>query len=124
MVFSSYIFLFIFLPSLILLYYILPKKTRNILLLIYSFIFYAWNKPSYLLILLTSIFINWLSGLFIATLKQQKLKKIILFLSVVANCCILGYFKYTDFLITNYNANMPLKILHYLSVFPSSHFRD
>ncbi len=103
MVFSSYIFLFIFLPSLILLYFIFPKKGRNTLLLLYSLVFYGWNKPSYLLILFLSIFVNWLGGFLIASYRKKSFQKIILFLSVVLNCLILGYFKYTDFIITNFN---------------------
>ena len=104
MVFSSYVFLFIFLPSLIIVYFLCPVKFRNIILLLYSLFFYAWNVPAYLVLLLCSIFINWLAGILIHKYENERTNaKIILASTVIINCLFLGYFKYSNFFIENIN---------------------
>lgn len=99
MVFSSNIFLFIFLPCVIFLC-IVFRKHQNTVLLMGSLFFYFWGGPSYLLIMIASIVINYFSGLCIsfAEIKNnQNLKKAILFFGIVANLGMLFYFKYLDF---------------------------
>ncbi|MEI0607772.1 MBOAT family O-acyltransferase [Brachyspira pulli] len=107
MLFSSMIFLWLFLPLVFCLYYIIDKKFRNVLLLIASIIFYAWGGVSYTLIMFSSIVINYLFALLIdkAIEENNKLKKkIYLTLCVIINLSILGYFKYTDFAISIINS--------------------
>ena len=106
MVFSSLIFLVIFLPITLLVYYIAPTKLRNLWLLIVSLIFYSWGEPVYILLMLFSIMLNYVSGLAISTVDKEKTgkRKAILALSVVINIGLLFVFKYADFTIGTYNA--------------------
>ena len=107
MLFSSMIFLWLFLPLVFCLYYIIDKKFRNVLLLIASIIFYAWGGVSYTLIMFSSIIINYIFALLIdkAIEENNKLKKkIYLTLCVIINLSTLGYFKYTDFAISIINS--------------------
>lgn len=106
MVFSSIVFLCVFLPSVILLYYLLPVRFRNGLLMAASLLFYAWGEPVYVLIMLFSTVFDYLNGLMIGHFRKQensKAAKAVLIVSVVGNLGILGFFKYTDFLLTNIN---------------------
>lgn len=101
MVFSSSIFMFLFLPVLLLLYFLNKNITyRNIVLLIMSIIFYAWGEPKYVLVMLLSILVNYGMGLLLDKTEQkkkEKLKKGILFLAVFCNLGILFVFKYLNF---------------------------
>ena len=64
MVFSSLTFLFIFLPAVLLFYFLLPGiKAKNAVLCLFSLVFYAWGEPVYILLMLASILLNWLAGL-------------------------------------------------------------
>jgi len=115
MVFSSQIFLFIFLPFALLGYYLIRKDLRNLYLLIISFGFYAWAGPKLLLILLASILINYLGGLLIAAVRKNTdgLKRAAVIILVILNILLLGYFKYFNFLAGTLNnisgLNIPLK---------------
>ena len=107
MVFNSLYFLLVFLPVALLLYYITPKKLKNIILVLISFVFYAWGEPQYLLVLLFSIIFNYLTGLELQELKRQKndkLEKIAMICGVVVNLLLLGSSKYMGFLVDNLNA--------------------
>ena len=84
MLFSSMIFLWLFLPITFLGSKIVGKKYVNFLLLIASLIFYAWGEPIYVLLMLCSILINWLSGLLIV--KNLKYRSLILFFNVISVC--------------------------------------
>ena len=102
MVFSSLIFLWIFLPAV----FILSRINRsipyqNILLLIVSLVFYAWGEPVYILLLLFSILFNWASGLLMDKAKGSK--KMVLAAAVVVNLAVLGFFKYADFAVATVN---------------------
>ena len=100
MVFSNLVFLFIFLPIVLAIYYISPRKLKNIILLLASLIFYAWGEPTYVFLMLLSIAINYVFGLMVADkTKNPKRKKVILIVSIIANLLILGYFKYVNFFI-------------------------
>ena len=66
MLFSSIVFLFTFLPAVMILYYLLPVRFRNVILLLASLVFYAWGEPVYLFLMLLSILFNYFSGLDIA----------------------------------------------------------
>ena len=107
MIFSSTLFLFIFLPLTMLLYYIIPKKyiiIKNILLLCASLIFYGWGEPVVILVLIVSICVNYIFGLLIDKVKANLLhKRIILAVSIVFNIELLFYFKYCNFFVENIN---------------------
>ncbi|MBP3339959.1 MAG: MBOAT family protein [Lachnospiraceae bacterium] len=102
MVFSSITFLFYFLPITLIGYFILSfsRRLQNIWLLIVSLIFYAWGEPVYVIIMIGSIFVNWLMALIIQVCKKkEKLRKTFLIITVIANLGTLGVFKYTNFII-------------------------
>lgn len=105
MVFSSTIFLCVYLPLVLLGYYICPKKGRNLFLLIVSLVFYAWGEPKYVFLMIFSILVNYIFGrLMDKNRGRQKRMKLMLVLSVVIDIGLLSVFKYTDFIITNVNA--------------------
>lgn len=107
MLFSSQVFLYFFLPITLIVYYLSPKRFRNFILLIASLIFYAWGEPIYILIMLFSTVFDYINGLLIDKFQkknQHKYAKIVLIVSVVGNLAILGFFKYSDFLISNINS--------------------
>ncbi len=105
MVFSSTIFLCVYLPLVLLGYYICPKKGRNLFLLIVSLVFYAWGEPKYVFLMMFSIVINFAFGLLMDKHRRnEKRLKLMLVLSVVIDLGLLSVFKYTDFIITNVNA--------------------
>lgn len=105
MVFSSTIFLCVYLPLVLLGYYICPKKGRNLFLLIASLVFYAWGEPKYVFLMIFSILVNYIFGrLMDKNRGRQKRMKLLLVLSVVIDLGLLSVFKYTDFIITNINA--------------------
>lgn len=97
MVFSSSVFLFVFLPIVVGVYYLINDKLKNIWLLLASLVFYAWNKPSFLWILVGSILLNYVAALCIE--KLNSLRRLFLVLSVVLNLALLFYFKYFNFTI-------------------------
>lgn len=104
MVFSSIVFLCIYLPVMLLGYYILPHKARNIWLLIGSLVFYAWGGPKYLLFLMTSVVANFLVGILIAKTKgngdtHPPMQKSILITAVILNIASLVFFKYAGMLV-------------------------
>lgn len=104
MVFSSTIFLCVYLPLVLLGYYICPKKGRNLFLLIASLVFYAWGEPKYVFLMIFSILVNYIFGrLMDKNRGRQKRMKLLLVLSVVIDIGLLSVFKYTDFIITNVN---------------------
>ena len=116
MVFSSTIFLFIFLPIVLLIYYILPKLSqKNIFLLFASLIFYAYGEPKFVLIMMLSIIINYILGFVIEYSKKYSLiiRRLSLLLVVIVNVGLLFYYKYYDFFIENVNGifglELPLK---------------
>ncbi len=107
MVFSSLLFLFRFLPIVLLGYFILPRKYRNLFLLFFSLFFYAWGVPTYVALMLFSILVNYLGGIFVdKSLKKENKKsaKISLIISMIIDIGLLGVFKYTGFFLDNLNA--------------------
>ncbi|MBQ6824701.1 MAG: MBOAT family protein [Clostridia bacterium] len=108
MLFSGIPFLFYFLPCVLLLYAITPKKLKNTTLLLCSLVFYAWGEPRLVVLMLITVFIGYVLGL--CTERFPKLKKLFLLLSVVLSLGFLCYFKYVDFFITNFNAVTGLSV--------------
>lgn len=106
MVFSNAVFLFIFLPIVIAGYYILRGRVRNYWLLLVSIFFYAWNKPSFTVILLGSILLNYVGALLVEKALEKNNKhnmKLWLFITVAANLLLLFYYKYFNFTIDTLN---------------------
>ena len=96
MVFSSTVFVFFFLPLCLLLYYLLPGiRLKNLILLLFSLVFYAWGEPVYIVLMLLSILTNYLLGLFIEQIPSWR--KFILVMGVILNLAVLGFFKYYGF---------------------------
>ena len=103
MLFSSLVFVWLFLPAVFLLYKIVPGiGAKNALLLLASLLFYGWGEPTYIILMLASVTINWLSGLAVNGLKKGR--GAALAVSVAVNLGLLGYFKYFDFLASAINA--------------------
>lgn len=101
MVFSSIPFLFFFFPLFLLLYYIAPYKYKNIILLIFSLIFYAWGEPIYILLMMFSSVVDYINGKKIEQYRNdKKKKKMYLLISILINLGLLAFFKYSDFLIS------------------------
>jgi alginate O-acetyltransferase complex protein AlgI len=103
MVFSSLVFLFIFFPVTLLLYYLVPKSFRNTFLLFASIVFFAWGGISYTIILFISILTNYLIGLLINRNLNTNKARYFLVLGVIINLGILVIFKYANFIIDNAN---------------------
>ena len=107
MLFSSLSFIFMFLPICMLLYFISPKNINNIILLVFSLIFYAWGEPKYILLMLITVFISYVGGLLIKYLennKKKNIKKLVFIITILLIVSSLIYFKYTDFIINNINS--------------------
>lgn len=101
MLFSSMTFLFIFLPAVAAVYFLAPKRFKNDVLLVASFLFYAFGEPWYVFLMIASVFVNYVGARLI---ESTRFKKTVLFLTVAANLGTLGYFKYFNFVVENVNA--------------------
>lgn len=111
MVFSSILFLFYFLPIILTLYYLAPKRHRNLVLFVGSLFFYAWGEPVHVGLLVLSTIFNYFIGIQIDKSDDNpKLKKAFLVLGVVLNLAVLTVFKYTNFLIDIVNTVLPVDI--------------
>ena len=104
MLFSGIPFLYTFLPIVLILYAISPKKTKNCVLLLSSLVFYGCGGPRYLLLMIGAILIGYVGGLLIGHAETRRVKKIFLTLSILLLAGLLGYFKYADFFVSNVNA--------------------
>lgn len=109
MVFSSLIFLWLFLPVVFVLYFVAKEKYRNVILLIASLFFYAWGEPVYVFVMILSIVVNYFCGLKIGAVDEHKRKRV-LFWGVFVNLALLGVFKYTGFFMENVNAIFGLQV--------------
>ncbi len=111
MVFTDLIFLFCFLPiSVLLTKLIRNTKLQNILLVVLSLLFYAWSNPIYVVLLILSILWNYFTAFELEAQDDKKTKKILLIVSVVVNLFILGFYKYTGFLMDILHIQSNLKI--------------
>ena len=110
MVFSSLLFVFAFLAiSFIAYFFAVSIRQKNIVLLVFSLIFYSWGGPKYLILLLGMSFWSWFTACRIANAKEKKVKKVWMFLECFVSLLLLGIFKYTGFFLTN---------LQYITGFP------
>ena len=119
MLFCSLYFLFVFLPICLFIYYIVPNRYKNIILLLFSILFYTWGEPKFILILLLINYICYILGLainFFDSKKKYKCKKIMFILSISFILLVLIYFKYSQFFIENVNkifsTNFIFKSIH------------
>lgn len=102
MVFSSLVFIFVYLVAVLAIYYITPLRFRNVFLLIINLIFYGWGEPVYVFLMLLSITVSYVFGLLVAKHREDEPRaKRYLAASVVIHLSLLFFFKYFDFLITN-----------------------
>jgi len=119
MVFSSYLFLFFFLPLALLTYYAAPRGWRHLVLTLSSYVFYGWANPWFVLLMLFSTVVDYCAGLVISKQwghfgediqylekggPRSTAQKAALATSISVNLCLLGFFKYFNFGIENYNA--------------------
>ena len=111
MVFSSLIFLCLFLPITLIWYMLSPTiNAKNNALVVMSLIFYAWGEPVYVLLMLFSVFVNYFSALLIGGTEDAKKQKLYITVCVVINLALLGFFKYTGWMVANINAITGLAI--------------
>lgn len=110
MLFSSITFLYYFLPLTIGLYFAVPKKVKNWVLLLSSLVFYGWGEPKYVTLMGFSIILGYGFGLLIEKYRQQKAGRILCGISVGVSLSFLLYFKYADFFIRNFHAVTGLEI--------------
>ncbi len=110
MVFSSITFLFYFLPITLAIYYIVPNKFKNFILLLASFVFYFFGEPTYVLLMASSIVITYIFGRLIDKYMETVYSKIFLIVSLIISVGLLVYFKYANFLIENINLWLKNKI--------------
>lgn len=115
MVFSSLLFLFLFLPVVLVVYFAVPRKFKNLVLLVVSLFFYAWGEPVYVLLMVATILIDWVHGLLTERYQKRnedRKAKIVVISAIIINIGMLAFFKYTDFFIGNVNglfgAEIPL----------------
>ncbi len=110
MLFSGLPFLYYFLPVVLILYFIVPLKLKNAVLLVSSLVFYGWGEPKYVVLMVASIIIGYFSGILIEAKNNLKVKKLVLAFSVAVNLGFLAYFKYAGFFLENFNALTGLSI--------------
>lgn len=110
MLFSSIPFLFAFLPLTAALYFAVPKKLKNGVLLLFSLVFYGWGEPKYLLLMLFSITQGYVFGLLIERTREKRRSKVYLTASVFVSLLLLGYCKYVDFFIGSFNSLTGLSV--------------
>ena len=111
MVFSSLLFLFLFLPIVLTGYFLFKKNTGNLVLLAASLFFYAWGEMSFVLIIMVSMTVNYCFALLIDTFQKSEQAKsrearFFLWLAIIFNLGLLGYYKYTLFLTSNIKSAM------------------
>lgn len=111
MVFSSMTFLFAFLPITLIIYYISPKKIKNIVLAISGLLFYAWGEPVYVLIMIFCIVVDYVAGLLMEKSDSKKFRLTVMIVAVVLNLSTLAVFKYVSFIVGNINSIFNIDII-------------
>jgi len=110
MLFSSIPFLFYFLPAVLIVYFLVPRRWKNAVLLLFSLAFYAWGEPRYVILMVFSIGLFFGCGWAIGRCREKKWKKFWLTVSAVLSLALLGIFKYADFFIGSFNSATGLSI--------------
>ncbi|WP_066639036.1 MBOAT family O-acyltransferase [Desulfolucanica intricata] len=112
MVFSSLLFIFVFLPAILCVYYLSPRFLKNFILVIGSLVFYAWGEPVYIVLMIFISVFDYLNGLIINKYQEKKIIcRAVLTGSLVINLAVLGFFKYYGFLINNINSLFNLQLV-------------
>lgn len=96
--------MFYFLTAVLILYFIAPRKLKNTVLMLSSLVFYGWGEPKYVILMIISVTVGYITGLLIEVSKRKWQKRLMMIISVVVNLSFLVYFKYADFFIENFNA--------------------
>ena len=115
MIFSSILFIYYFLPLLLIIYFIIPSKYKNLVLLIFSLLFYFLGEPKYIIILIISCIVNYILS---KQIEKNKHAKLYLIISLLINIGALFLFKYTDFFISNINSIFNTNIGYMYLVMP------
>ena len=111
MVFSSIFFLFVYLPIVLALYYVVPRRFKNLLLFVCSLIFYAWGEPVYILVMLFTAFIDYFNGAMVDRFRDRPaIAKAFVCESVIVNLSLLGFFKYSGLLVSTFNSATGLAV--------------
>lgn len=110
MLFSSIPFLYYFLPTVLIVYFLAPRQLKNTVLLLFSLFFYGWGEPKYLVLMVFSILLFYGCGLAIGYSRKVAQKKFWLIVSIVISLALLGIFKYADFFVSSFNAVTGLSI--------------
>ncbi len=112
MVFSSLLFVFFFLPIILGVYYLAPKRLRNFVLVLGSLLFYAWGEPVYVVLMIFIAVFDYVNGLLLDKYSERKaIRRLVLTGSLVINISVLGFFKYYGFLINNINALFDISLV-------------
>ena len=110
MVFSSLLFIYIFLALLLVAYFIVKNNTyRRIVLIVFSLVFYAWGEPRYVFLMIALVLADYLFGLMVAK-NEKKRKKLFLVLAIIVNLGILFFFKYLGFTVGIFNGIFGWKV--------------
>ena len=107
MVFSSLLFLFRFLPVVLLIYYVVPHRWRNLVLFLSSLIFYAWGEPVYIILMMVSVLVSYTGGILIERFRQEgnnRKAKAAMVVCVAVSLALLAFFKYADFAVKTVNS--------------------
>jgi alginate O-acetyltransferase complex protein AlgI len=116
MLFSSLSFLYMFLPLVLIIYYLVPKKLKNIVLLFFSLVFYYVGEQELVLLMLLSALLDFFCSLAIERFRGNRaVMRLFLVLSILGNLSLLGYFKYADLLIRSINAILDMQ-LHFMEI--------
>ncbi len=108
MLFSSNVFLYFYIPIVLVLYYLSPRKLRNVTLFLVSLVFYGWGEPIYVLLMAATIALNYIFGGWVGIRKKKgKSAKAVLTAGIVGNLLILGFFKYATFLMESAQTVLP-----------------
>ncbi|MEA2696308.1 MAG: alginate O-acetyltransferase complex protein AlgI [Myxococcales bacterium] len=118
MLFSEPVFLFFFLPAVLFAYFVLGERHRDLVLLVFSLLFYAWGERAYVLVLGVSIVLNWICGRGAAPERGERRSRAMLITAILGNLLLLVAFKYTSFLIDNLNVLLTSLRLRPLGVGP------
>ena len=110
MLFSSIPFLYCFLPAVVLVYFLVPQKFKNTVLLAFSLLFYGWGEPKYVFLMIATIAVFYFCGLAIDKAKTKNWKKTWVTVSAAVGIGLLAVFKYADFFIANFSAATGLSI--------------
>ena len=113
MVFSSLVMIYVFLPIVLLLYFLSPNRLKNLILLVSGLLFYAWGEPVYIWVMIVSSTVDYMAGLIINKYDDNpKIRKLALIISMIVDLGFLVVFKYSGFFVSNINnllgANIPI----------------